>query len=562
MATTPPPQSTLEKAIQKFRKVAEEHGEQFSVASENDVKDQIEKIQDRYGSTKKLRSLGRLSRFLEAMNEIEKLVQIFLNVSEVVAFVWIASSRLEILEFLLDTYVEVGELIPHLRQYDQLFRASPSVLKVLERYFEDILQFHQNALKVFSRPAWRTFFDAAWKTFKTDFKPIVESLKRHRALLADERLNAAVLEVQVTRNQTLTAVDKSSAETARAIELLSQQVDEVYSQISQQMYSIEHKVENSDAKERTAATLQELRLLTQKLKPPEYEADHQAASEQRYHDSGKWFLQEPLFRQWSTSRMLPDTALYIHGMPGAGKTILASRIISHFRNSTSFSSVRCVFFFFKHREDTRQSMADMLRACIVQLLTQDPTLLGVSFEKYGSVSDADVGKLKNLESWAKMLLQGQRECNIILDGLDECGDNGKLVNGELVRESTQILDWFLTKIMPSSSAHQSIVRLLVTGQRDGILDKKLLEYPTLELDTAAHHMEDICALTSDWAIKLQERFGLEDPDTQIIAKQVADASKGMFLYATVVMGNLLAQGSEMELKEELTVNFPRGLDQA
>lgn len=89
MATTPPPQSTLEKAIQKFRKVAEEHGEQFSVASENDVKDQIEKIQDRYGSTKKLRSLGRLSRFLEAMNEIEKLVQIFLNVSEVVAFVWV-----------------------------------------------------------------------------------------------------------------------------------------------------------------------------------------------------------------------------------------------------------------------------------------------------------------------------------------------------------------------------------------------------------------------------------------------------------------------------------------
>lgn len=125
----------------------------------------------------------------------------------------------------------------------------------------------------------------------------------------------------MTRSQTLTAVDKSSAETARAIELLSQQVDEVYSQVSKKMYSIEHKVEDSDAKERTAATLKEVALLKQKLAPPDYEADHQGASDQRYLGSGEWLLREPLFRQWSASRMLPDTALYIHGMPGAGEHI-------------------------------------------------------------------------------------------------------------------------------------------------------------------------------------------------------------------------------------------------
>jgi hypothetical protein len=154
-------------------------------------------------------------------------------------------------------------------------------------------------------------------------------LKRHRALLADERLNVAVLEVQVTRSQTLTAVDKSSAETARAIELLSQQVDEVYSQVSKRMYSSEHKVEDSDAKEQTAAALKEVKLLTQKLEPPDYEADHQGASEQRHAGSGDWFLKESLFQKWSTSRMMPDTALYVHGMPGAGKQ--TQRVHSHYR---------------------------------------------------------------------------------------------------------------------------------------------------------------------------------------------------------------------------------------
>ncbi|ETS80318.1 hypothetical protein PFICI_07847 [Pestalotiopsis fici W106-1] len=499
------------------------------------------------------------------MTEIEKLVQIFLNVSEVVAFIWgpiklmlmIASSKLETLEFLLDTYVEFGELIPHLQQYDRLFASSPSVLEVLGRYVEDILRFHQNALKVFSRPGWRIFFDSTWKTFRTDFKPIAESLKRHRALLADERLNAAVSEVQVTRDQILTGLDVSSIETTRKIDYLSDQVSEVYRQIAQQLYSIEHRIEDGDTKERTATLLKEVRLLTQKLEPPDYEADHQGASEQRYHESGSWFLREPLFLRWSTSQTLPNTTLYIHGMPGAGKTVLASKVISHLRNSTSFSTARCLFFFFKHREDTKHSMTDMLRAVIVQLLTQDPTLVGASFEEYGSVSDRQARSLTCLKSWAKMLLLSQRECHIILDGLDECPDNGKPVS-----ESIGILDWFLKEIMPETSAQGSSLRLLITGQRDGILDKALFKYPTFKLDTFAAHLDDIKSFTRAEASKLGRRFSLEGFEEQSIAKKVVEASNGMFLYATVVMGNLLAQGSATELDDELTVNFPDGLDKA
>lgn len=36
----------------------------------------------------------------------------------------------------------------------------------------------------------------------------------------------------------------------------------------------------------------------------------------------------------------------------------------------------------------------------------------------------------------------------------------------------------------------------------------------------------------------------------------------MFLYAKVVMDNLMAQGSPAELYEELQVKFPTGLDEA
>lgn len=65
----------------------------------------------------------------------------------------IARNRLETLEALLDMYVEVGEVIPGLRQYEQAFDKYPHLKDVLERCFQDILEFHKEALSFLERPS-------------------------------------------------------------------------------------------------------------------------------------------------------------------------------------------------------------------------------------------------------------------------------------------------------------------------------------------------------------------------------------------------------------------------
>jgi hypothetical protein len=64
----------------------------------------------------------------------------------------VATTRIDTLEHLLGAYEEIGEVIQGLRQYDRLFRNHPDVRGVLERYFYDVLQFHQCVLEVFARP--------------------------------------------------------------------------------------------------------------------------------------------------------------------------------------------------------------------------------------------------------------------------------------------------------------------------------------------------------------------------------------------------------------------------
>lgn len=55
-----------------------------------DVERAVEEVQARLGPEKRLRNFPRIRKFLEGMQQVEQLVKVFLNVSEVVAFVWVS----------------------------------------------------------------------------------------------------------------------------------------------------------------------------------------------------------------------------------------------------------------------------------------------------------------------------------------------------------------------------------------------------------------------------------------------------------------------------------------
>jgi len=86
------PENIFNKALEKFRdSLTEEQKQQFRATSLEDVETEIQNIQHRFGSEKKLRNLKKISKFLEAMKQIEQVVTVFLNVHEIVAFVWVGS---------------------------------------------------------------------------------------------------------------------------------------------------------------------------------------------------------------------------------------------------------------------------------------------------------------------------------------------------------------------------------------------------------------------------------------------------------------------------------------
>jgi hypothetical protein len=88
-----PTSSTFKRAVEKFSsRLTEEQKQDFKMSSLKDVEFAMKKIQEKYGPEKKLRGMRRVAKFLEAMSQLEQVIKVFLNVSEVVAFIWVRCS--------------------------------------------------------------------------------------------------------------------------------------------------------------------------------------------------------------------------------------------------------------------------------------------------------------------------------------------------------------------------------------------------------------------------------------------------------------------------------------
>ncbi|KAM5350500.1 hypothetical protein ACJ41O_007005 [Fusarium nematophilum] len=453
-----PNPDSFERARKRFvASLKPELQQQFSTCSVQDVHATIRDIQSKQAKEGKQRHMQRLQSFVEAMEQFGKIIEVFLNAHEVVCFVWVTSTYLEIFDRLLDAYSRIGEAIPGLLHYRDTFEKSSEVAKVLEDYYSDILNFHHEALAVFSRP----------------------KRERHRLL---------VREIKV------------------------------------------------------------------KLQSPDYQVDQEISTEDRNGvASGSWLFTAPAFQTWYDSERPDGRIMYIHGIPGAGKTTLMSTVVEKLLNEKLSSDRQnsVSYFYFKYRQKNTHN--SFLRAFLDQLINQNIHLSSVVSDELSNMEAVNLRATKKLEELVKEALETYRNSFLVLDGLDECSEE----------QTEATVEWLLSLI---NNGRQGLpLRILLSGQRDGVLDRLLEPYPSISLDASETpaHVEDIRQYCERFCDKIVKKFKLSQELKDDILSMVMRESNGMFLYARVVLDNLLSQTRLSRLKQELNPNtFPRRIEDA
>lgn len=152
------------------------------------------------------------------------------------------------------------------------------------------------------------------------------------------------------------------------------------------------------------------------LAAPDSSIKHNAARKIWVKSTGHWFLKSQQYADWKAA---PHSLMWLHGIPGCGKTILSSTIIDDMQElcaKNQGSALACFYFDFN---DTQSYCGKMLRSLVSQLSLQNPAACSLLHELYISCKGSlltDEALLAALKDMLVIIPQSY----FVLDALDEC----------------------------------------------------------------------------------------------------------------------------------------------
>ncbi|KAG2067881.1 hypothetical protein BDR04DRAFT_823975 [Suillus decipiens] len=271
---------------------------------------------------------------------------------------------------------------------------------------------------------------------------------------------------------------------------------------------------------------EERRRLFDRMNPVSCVEKHDASCRQRNPETGRWIFHTDQYVAWKKS---DRTFLWLNGLPGSGKTILASAVIDDIMGSGEAEPQTLCYFYCNFRDDRTTNAAAVLRSLIVQLLQQSKVdwipMIGEQQESntkgafdclrnLGQQNHEEKPHPTDLEFLRRLLVEAStlvRRPVLVIDALDECQDYSDLVK--------HLVDL-------AEDAH---LRLFVTGRNEPDIQDAFRDLPTLSLKDSAEQMKADIHVHIMGQLKNQKRLSrLPDVLKKMVLEKLLEKAEGMF----------------------------------
>ena len=190
---------------------------------------------------------------------------------------------------------------------------------------------------------------------------------------------------------------------------------------------IESKLQRKYEVETRIAMTKERRKVLEWIQPYDPHQNHRMSLKLKHPGTCLWFLESDEIKSWLRH---PNARLWCHGIPGAGKTVLASSIIQEAIEQSS-PNVAVAFFYCDYQNSATQEPRNILGSLACQFALQDK----VGFEKmrafYEKHNPADRPSTElSLDDLRDLVVETASSFNnamIVVDALDECETQSKFV---------------------------------------------------------------------------------------------------------------------------------------
>jgi len=222
------------------------------------------------------------------------------------------------------------------------------------------------------------------------------------------------------------------------------------------------------------------------LAAPDQSSNHYVIREKSQEGTGKWLVQSTEFQRWQEQEC---SFVWLHGIPGSGKTVLCSTIIEYLKDTqfetTPLATFAYFYFDFGKEESGDQTPGKVLSSLVTQLLRQSNDFPASLWRQPW---DCDYGQqhphVYDLLVILKDLISEFGQCYIVIDGLDESLRPDKVM--EVIQH---IADWKCKNL-----------HLLISSRRERDIEEMMT---TLDIDEVC--MEQT-VVDSDIAIYIRQRL--------------------------------------------------------
>lgn len=133
--------------------------------------------------------------------------------------------------------------------------------------------------------------------------------------------------------------------------------------------------------------------------------------------TGQWLLGSNKYKSWKQDK---QSFLWLHGIPGCGKTVLSSTVIADLENSEDTKD-KVVYFYFNFADKEKQSAQSAICSLVLQLYQirlESRKFVDLLFKNCRDGHQQP--SLSSLQQVFQDMMQDGQELWIVLDGLDEC----------------------------------------------------------------------------------------------------------------------------------------------
>ncbi|KAI4120703.1 MAG: hypothetical protein LQ338_006827 [Usnochroma carphineum] len=269
------------------------------------------------------------------------------------------------------------------------------------------------------------------------------------------------------------------------------------------------------------------------LSPLNFFKTQQDTFARREEGTGQWLLDSPFFQNWLSGI---DRTLCCPGIPGAGKSVLASVVVDFLRtlhmkhDSVGVAAVYCNF-----KERDQQSPKNLLAGCCAQLVqhSQKP-LSEVLNDVYNTHNSRrtrpeweDIARVFNDS------ITNLDTVYLVVDALDECSEDARKV----------LLKYF--KALPANT------RLLVTTRHVDEITREFRDSPKVEIHA---HSSDLKKYITSRIASNRRLEGYVRNDSSLepyICDRVTAKADGMFLAAKLHVDSISTKTSVKMLKRAI-----------